>query len=678
MRGDVDLTEDAVPSDQVKHILVWAVLLSAGLLSLLPMSASAEHPFLSRYKAPEPAYKVRLEKSRMAQMRDGVLLSTDLYLPEGAQGPLPVIMIRTPYDKSYFRAPVEEGRAPLRSGPVDRDKSGYHWQAQFFAGHGYAVIVQDHRGRFESQGEFFRYQGQDGEDGYDTIEWIKEQPWSNGKVGTIGCSYLGETQHMLARQRHPNHLTAIAESGGSSEGGGGIWNFGFSRYGALELAAALSWNYRRAGHFGYGPPPHVDLEEWYAGPYARLYQNQPVMTSWDDLAAEGRVANALETLPVVDAMWALGEGAVPSGFEDWLEHNADPKSAYWDRQGVITKADKFDTPTLHVSGWYDGTPISTLVLFERFRLNAQSARARDHQYLMMTPTSHCGHPYATQKTKVGDRLVGDAFVDFPAVYLAWFNYWLKGEQNGVVGMPKASSFAMGANKWRVADTWPLPGVEKTKWYLSSGGEANSRADDGRLSLVPPKAAGADSYTYDPKAPTPSHGGSICCTGGKYKEGAVDQRPNEKRDDVVVYTSDVLEEGLEVAGALEAVLHVSSSAKDTDFVAKLIDVHPDGTAYILQEGLMRARWREGFSKPVFMKEGEIYEVRVDIEATHNYFAPGHRIRLHISSSSFPRWDRNLNTGGDNYNESEPVVAVNTIHHTPRHASHVLLSVVSADD
>ena len=656
-------------------MLAWLAV-TAGLAA---GAARAEHPFLSRFHVPEAPYDVRLEKSVMVAMRDTTLLSTDVYFPDGVSGRLPVVMIRTPYDKAHFRVPVEEGREPLSSGPVDRDAwVYYHWQAQFFAAHGYIVVVQDHRGRFESQGEFFRYQGQDGEDGYDTIEWIIRQPWSNGKVGTIGCSYLSETQHMLASRRHPNHTAAIAEAGSSSYGAGGVWNFAFSRYGATELAAALSWNYRRSGHFGYGPPPHVDLQQWYAGPFARAYRHQPVTKAWDQLADEGRIAKALQTLPVIQAMAALGEGPIPSGFEDWLRHTADPTNAYWDRQGMIDEADRFDTPTLHINGWYDITPNATLKLFELFAANAQSDRARDNQYLVMTPTSHCGHPYATRQTTVGDRTVGDAFVDFPAVYLAWFDDWLKGEDTGIRRMPKVSSFAIGADAWRTAKQWPLPGTQKVRWYLHSTGRANSRQDDGRLSLTPPTAAAQDSYVYDPMKPTPSHGGSICCTGGLYKEGAVDQRPIEQRKDVAVYTSDVLLEGVEVVGPLEAVLYVSSSAKDTDFVAKLVDVQPDGTAYILQEGILRARWREGLDRKVFMRQGEVYELRVDMEATHNYFAPGHRIRLDISSSSFPRWDRNLNTGGSNFDESEPVVAVNSIHHSPAHPSHVVLPVVKSSN
>lgn len=638
----------------------------AGLF--VPRLVGAQPEFFDRLVVPQAAHAVQLEKSLMVRMRDGVQLSTDLYLPADVQGPLPVVMIRTPYNKNDYRAALTTQDKPITAGPIS--KTNPHWQAVFFAQHGYAVVVQDHRGRFESEGMFVPYPVTDGDDGYDTLSWIAKQSWSTGKVGTMGCSYVGETQHMLATRRHPNHTTAIAQAGSSSTGAGGIWNFGFTRYGVSEFAAMLSWNYWFPGHFTYGPPAGVDRQAWFRSDEARLFRTSPVMPDSPE-----KVRKALATLPAIQAMQVLGDGPVPSAFEDWMRYGGEPRHPYWSKQGLVTEADRFDTPTLHINSWYDTTPNSTLKLFGLFAENAESARARDHQYLVMGASTHCGFDYSTSNEIVGDRPVGDAHVNFPALYLAWFDHWLKAKDNGIEKMPKVSSYVLGRSLWRTEQRWPLQGAAPTRWYLDSEGQANSRQGNGRLRReVPGERFAADSYRYDPADPVPTVGGSICCTGTAVKEGGVDQREVELRKDVLVFTSEPLTKGIEVAGALEAVLHVSSSAKDTDFVAKLVDVYPDGTAYIVQEGIMRARWRNGLDQPVWMQPGEIYELRVDMEATHNYFAPGHRIRLDISSSSFPRWDRNLNTGGANFDESRYEVAQNTIHHSRKHASYLLLPVL----
>lgn len=645
--------------------------LAAVVLVATPLRA--EHGFFDRLSVPAVGHEVRIEKSVMVPMRDGVQLSTDLYLPKDVEGVLPVVLMRTPYGKNVYRAALNSDAAAIEAGPVP--KGNWSWEAVFLARHGYAVVVQDHRGRHESEGVFLPYPATDGRDGYDTISWIVRQPWSNGKVGTIGCSYLGETQHMLAARRHPNHTTAIAEAGSSSVGAGGVWNFGFTRYGVTELAAALNWNFGEAGHFSYGPPPGMDRQQWFRSDHARWYRPAPVMPSWQDPGFGERVQRALHTLPVIDAMQVLGEGPVPSAFENWIRHADEPRGVYWSQQGLITESDRFDIPALHVNSWYDITPNSTLRLFEQFARNAESRQARDHQYLIMGAGTHCGHAQATRQAIVGDRPLGDAYLNFPAIYLAWFDYWLKGEANGITRMPKVSSFALGRNRWRTGATWPLAGVRPQKWFLSSDGSANTRHGNGRLALHASRGgARFDAYRYDPTDPTPSVGGSICCTGPEVKSGGIDQREVELRKDVLVYSSAPLERAVEVAGAISAVLQVSSDAKDTDFVAKLVDVYPDGTAYIVQEGVLRARWRDGFASKVFMAPEQIYEVRIDLEATHNYFAAGHRIRLDISSSSFPRWDRNLNTGGSNYDEQRSVIANNRVHHLSGNRSYLQLFVL----
>jgi putative CocE/NonD family hydrolase len=247
--------------------------------------------------------------------------------------------------------------------------------------------------------------------------------------------------------------------------------------------------------------------------------------------------------------------------------------------------------------------------------------------------------------------------------------------NGITDMPKVQYFLMGKNEWRSSDVWPLAGTKYKKFYLHSSGRANSRYGDGVISDTGPDSEQpADTFIYDPATPVPSLGGQACCTGLDSGAGAYDQSEIEMRHDVLVYTSDVLEEGLNVTGPLEVVLYVSSSARDTDFMAKLVDVYPDGRAFNVQEGALRMRYREGFSKDLRMNEGEVYEARLDLHATANYFGPGHRVRLEVSSSSFPRFDRNLNTGGNNYDESEWVIAENAVHHSPAYPSHLLLPVI----
>lgn len=273
--------------------------------------------------------------------------------------------------------------------------------------------------------------------------------------------------------------------------------------------------------------------------------------------------------------------------------------------------------------------------------------------------------------------MGDARFPYYQTYLEWFDYWLKELDNDVIQMPKLQYYLIGAGEWRSADAWPLPGTEFTKFYLHSNGQANSRNGDGTLSTEPPGEEPADRFTYDPASPVPTVGGPICCIGADdAPAGAMDQSEVELRNDVLVYTSAPLDQGIEVTGPLEAILYVSSDTKDTDFTVKLVDVLPDGTAYNVQDGILRARFRQGFDRVVLMEEGQVYRLRIDLHATGTWFGPGHRIRVEVSSSNFPRFDRNLNTGRNNYDETEWRVAHNTVHHSAEHPSHVVLPVVGA--
>jgi uncharacterized protein len=308
----------------------------------------------------------------------------------------------------------------------------------------------------------------------------------------------------------------------------------------------------------------------------------------------------------------------------------------------------------------------------------KTARAdiANEQYAVIAPTLHCGYKRATENTVVGERSMGDARLDYDALTYGWFDHFLKGEDNKVLEtMPKVKYFTMGLNKWQSADTWPPAGAQPMTFYLASGGKANTGKGDGVLATAAPAADQPDTFAYDPANPVPSYGGNVCCTGNAVQGGAWDQRKMEERPDILVYTSEPLPEGIEASGPIDVTLYVGSDAKDTDFTVKLIDVLPDGTAYNLDETIQRARYRNGYDKPLaWMEPGKVYPVKLQPMTTSNYFAAGHRVRIEVSSSNFPRFDRNMNTGGNNYDEAKGMVAHNQVHHSRQYASTVTLTVV----
>ena len=593
---------------------------------------------------PAPQNEVRLEKSRMVPMRDGVRLSTDLYFPEIPDERLPVILIRTPYDKNQSRD--------------ETDNDVY-----MFASHGFVVAVQDSRGKFESEGIYSPPAGNEAVDGYDTVDWIAKQPWSNGKVGTHGCSYPAEVQAATAPLKHPNLITMIPRNGpfiGAANGRYRYWS-GF-KGGVLDFAATLPWYFSSGNKYSFKPPPGLSDEE--------LLEIRELFTPNATNAPEPDWEKLIWTLPLVDIMNKAG--APPN---DWLNLvTLDFGDPWWhDTMGYYDGTETIAVTALHVSSWYDISVDETIFEFNYFRENAVSQTAADNQFIIIAPTTHCSYDRATEHTMVGDLDVGDARLDYYSIYLDWFEYWLKGKDNGITEMPKVRYYTMGANEWRSAESWPLPETRYTNYYLRSGGNANSRYGDGFLSTEAAGNEPPDTFIYDPAQPVPSTGGPRGTSWGT-SSGAVDQGRVEVRNDVLVYTTPPLEEGIELTGPITAVFYVSSSAKDTDFTAKLVDVYPDGTAYNIQGSILRARYREGFTKKVWMEEEGVYEIRIDLDATSNYFAPGHRIRLQVSSSDFPLYERNLNTGGNNYDETEWVMAKNTIHHSAQHPSHLILPVI----
>ncbi len=586
------------------------------------MSAQQAAATGAPYARPAGSHEVAIEKSIMIPMRDGVKLATDLYRPKDASGALPTILIRLPYNKAAYR--------------------GATVPADFFASHGYAVVVQDVRGKFASEGTFRVYEG-DMTDWSDTFDWIGKQSWSTGKIGTYGCSYLGEGQIIAAQQRHPMHIAAIAQAAGGNLGRVGrrrqFW--GSVEGGAFSISINFGWMPVFAStDKGARPMPNVDL------------------------------ASFFKTLPVNDMTDRAGS---PSwDWHNFLERS--PDDLWWDSQGYLTDKDSVGVAALHVSSWFDlaGEALETAEIFKR---NAINDRARDNQYAIISPTVHCASEAASSETKVGDLMVGDARLHYWETYLKWFDRWLNGNASALDSLPHFQYYVIGRNAWKSSDVWPVKGMEQTSYYLDSDGKANSLGGNGRLSLTPPKKASVDRFTYDPANPVPARGGSICCTGNpKDVPGSFDNADIEQRPDVLVYTSDVLQQGLELTGSISAFVHISSDAPDTDVTVKLLDVFPDGRAMNMQEGITRARYRESFGKPTMMSPGKVYEVPVDLHATSWYLPAGHKLRVEVSSSNFPRYDRNLNTGGHNYDETKWRVANNAVHHGAGKMSRIVLPVV----
>ena len=591
---------------------------------------------------PEPIYKVIIQKSRMIPMRDNIRLSTDLYVPKNKEGKLPVILIRTPYNKNVFR-----------------NKEKKHI-AHFFSSQGYIVAVQDCRGKFESQGIYSPPAGNEANDGYDTVDWLTKQDWSNGKVGTFGCSYPGETQMVQAPLMHPGLAAMIPQAAGGVIGAAnGRYNYwaGF-KGGVLDHAASISWYFRAAHKYSYKPPPGLTDTEILN---IREFFN-PAVTKLPDIDLE----QLNWYLPLIDVMNEAG--APPNDWVDLI--TKDFGDSWWhDVMGFYNGNEKFNTPAIHMSSWYDFSVEETLFASNYFRENAVSKSATENQFVIIAPTGHCDFDGADENTQVGELYIGDARFDYLGTYLKWFDYWLKAQENSVTDMPKVQYYTMGKNQWQSADAWPLPETKFAKYYLHSNGSANSRYGNGRLSLKLPKNELPDIYIYDPGNPVPTLGGSR-----SEPPGAFDQATVEIRNDVLVYSTPILKKGIEITGPITLIIYVSSSAKDTDFTAKLVDVYPDGKAYNIQDTIFRSRYRDGFTKKVWMKEDEVYKIQLNLNAASNYFASGHIIRLQVSSSNFPMYERNLNTGGNNYDETEWIVAENTIHHSKEYPSHIILPII----
>ena len=576
-----------------------------------------------RFAPPPARNQFSIQKNVMVPMRDGIDLAADLYLPRNAGGRFPVIVLRTPYNKDSYRGSTEP--------------------AEFFAARGYAVVSQDVRGKHASGGEY-QVQSHDRDDGYDTIDWAASQPWSTGKVGTFGCSYLGEVQILLAGARHPAHLAAVpqAAAGGLGSAGGYWSSFGAYENGVFSLSSAFGW-FLGAGAKDRGTtrPDSVDFP------------------------------SLLRSTPTIE-MIRRARGP-RTDFEDYISHR--PGDRYWLRQGYATDTTRFDVPAIHVNSWLDYGAEQTLELFNLFKRNAVSVRARDNQFAIISPTTHCGSERAGEYTRVGDRVVGDARLPYWSIYLDWFDHWLKGDPNGAPARPKVTYFVIGKGEWRTANSWPVPEMRPVSYYLSSQRGANTGAGDGVLATTRPGKAGKDTVRTDPADPFPSRGGTICCTGNPQDQpGIFDQADLEARSDLLVYSTPPLGEAVTIAGPVRAVVYVSSDAPDGDLAAKLIDVDPAGKAWNVVDGIVRLRLRDGVTRPALLEPGRTYRVEINLKSIAYHFPRGHRIRLHLSGSNFPQWELNSNTGGNIYDETSYVVAVKGIHFGPAQPSALILPVV----
>jgi len=620
----------------------------------------AFHSGLARAQNISPEYKSRAaaalvfieehsarEEKVMIPMRDGVNLSALILFPKDRDRQnLPTILFRSP----YLIDPYEIERF-----------AEFHGS---FLANGYAVVIQNVRGRYFSEGTYHFLTGS-GDDGYDTVDWITGQDWSNGKVGALGCSSTAEEQHKLNARQHPGLAATVPMGSGAGIGKVGPFNEmgNFYRGGAIQNVW-FSWYYTSG--YTYRPSFGSDLSRDQMIRLGRFWSMEP------NYVPPSNIEELIWTLPINEVMSRIG--AAPSDMDDFV--NRLPNDPKWQGVDFSGEGDQFGAPMLMINSWYDVSVGPNVALYEYQSKYAANGNARNNMFMVIAPTIHCGQSKVeSENTMVGEREVGDARFDYVGTVQEWFDHFVKGVENGATNRPKVHAYMMGANEWRSHDAWPPKEVRYLAYHLQSDGAANSLLGDGRLMIAKPATTGSDTFVYDPMRPVPSLGGSICCFGEESVGGAFDQTGIEMRNDVLVYSTAPLEEAIEITGPIAVTLFLSSDARDTDLTVKLLDVYPDGTAYNLDESIQRVRWRKGWDSPTFMQPDNIYKVEIGPLVTSNSFAAGHRIRIEISSSNFPRFERNLNTGGNNFDEHEAVVATNTIHHSPRHPSRIVLPIVS---
>jgi len=565
-------------------------------------------------------YQVTVERGVPVRMRDGVTLRADIYRPT-QDGKYPVLLQRTPYSKA---------------GEVD---FGYKAAAR-----GYVVIVQDVRGRYTSEGEWYPFL-HESQDGYDTVEWAGSLPYSNGKVGMFGGSYVGATQ-MLTAIAHPPHLAGICP-------------------------VVTASNYHDNWTYQGGAFEQWFNESWTSG-LAQDTLNRAVQKKTN--AMQGISTLPLSQYPLFNfAQMPSSKSELTASlapyFLDWLAHpNYDD---YWKRWSIQDHYADIKVPALTVAAWYDIFQGGSLRNYLGMKERGGSEAARSGQRLLVVIGGHAG-----SGRKIGDVDFGPAAAEAGDATLDWYDYLFKGVQNDFAKGKPVKLFVMGVNQWREEDSWPVPNAENTKYFLHSAGKANSVRGDGALSTSAPHSEISDHYVYDPANPVPTIGGPLCCDAVHLEPGPRDQRPAESREDVLVYSTPAFSADTEVTGPVHLEVYAKSSAVDTDFTGKLVDVWPNGFAQNLTEGIIRARYRNSQERPELMNPGEIYKFSIDLWSTSNVFRKGHKLRLEVSSSNFPRFDRNPNTGENGEYASRSVTATNTIYHDAQHPSVLIVPVVKA--
>lgn len=578
--------------------------------------------------------RIIMERSVPAAMRDDTVLRADVYRP-AKDGKFPVLLERIPYNKTFLPS------AALSLNPLSAAHAGY------------VVIIQDVRARFESDGHKFYMYRDEFNDGYDTVEWAASLPYSDGNVGMFGVSYAGMTQFQAAVM-HPPHLKAIFPVTWATD----VFLY---RGGAFELGKALYWTLVHIG------PNAVSRA---------MKDNPDFLREFSQLVYHiDHIENsAYLQLPLNEAVWFnLGYGYAPF-ISDILEH--DIYDAFHRNLSIRVKGDMVGVPCFCVAGWHDALLGPDLEHFQSIKQNGNKEAVRNKSRIMIGPWAHGAFlPYVGEKN-FGLSCSGlflELKRDFTSLQLQWFDYWLKGVKNGIIDEPPVKIFVMGENRWRDEKEWPLARTQYTPYYLHSQGNANTRSGDGFLSTTSPGGEEPDRFIYDPRNPVPTLGGNILMPMN-YPKGPVNQQFLEEREDILIYRTRALEKDIEVTGPIIVKLYAASSARDTDFTAKLIDIYPDGKSYNVADGIIRARYRDGFDNKSFIQPEKVYEYKIDLWATSNLFKAGHRIGVEISSSNFPRFDRNTNTGKLGRDSNTLAVARQTVFHDECYPSHIVLPVI----
>lgn len=580
------------------------------------------------------SYSVTFEANIPVKMRDGTTTYADIFRPS-SPGAFPALLQRTPYDKSSVAA---------RSGTIDAVRA---------ATEGYIVAIQDVRGRYSSEGDFYPFFDEI-HDGYDSVQWLSGQPWCTGKVGMFGISYVGATQWLAAKSQPPSLSGLAAGFTASDYHEGWTWQGG-----AFELGFNLSW--------AIGP---LASNNWQSLS-ARLGLGHSSLEKL--IEAKDRLPESFYHLPMRE-MPHLKNNIAPY-YYDWLEH---PEyDDYWKNVSIEESHSNITVPTLNIGGWHDIFLGGTIRNYLRMQQFHGSDQPPGKHRLVIGPWIHSGSPlHVAGEYNFGTRAGSSSTlgVNLQDLIIKHYDYWLRGQDNGVADESPVTIFVMGENIWRKEKEWPLSRSINTNYYLHSRGGANTLNGDGLLNTDTPSREEPDVFVYNPLFPVPTRGGGLCCDPGFMAPGVYDQRNIEARPDVLVYTTSPLTKETEVTGPVTVTLYASTSAKDTDFTAKLVDVHPNGYARNLTDGIIRARYRHTRQAASLITRNEVVEYTIDLWATSNLFKAGHRIRLEISSSNFPRFDRNTNTGGTIGREKSFVSALQTVYHTSAHPSHVRLAIV----